>query len=226
MKQYCTKFTISRLVAGLLALACMALCAVGCAAPSTAQSGQQSPQVTPTPTVVPTATPRPKPTKVPTITLAFCQQILSVTQANQITNPPTAATSIRAQSSSKGGMCNYEYSPLHDTISLLFTLYPGGSLSTLANETLQGSILNGKVTAEEPVSGLGDQAYFGTATGSLSFSGISISEKQQTLFVLDGSVIFAVSAGLVNGAGGIGNVSDAQALDEFKQIALLILAQL
>jgi hypothetical protein len=35
-----------------------------------------------------------------------------------------------------------------------------------------------------------------------------------------------VNAGLVNGAGGIGNVSDAQALDEFRQIALLVLAQL
>jgi hypothetical protein len=43
---------------------------------------------------------------------------------------------------------------------------------------------------------------------------------------VDGSVVFMVSAGLVNGAGGIGNVSDAQALDDFKQIALLVLAQL
>jgi len=39
-------------------------------------------------------------------------------------------------------------------------------------------------------------------------------------------VLFAVSAGLSNGAGGIGNVSDTQALAEFKQIALLALAQL
>jgi hypothetical protein len=158
--------------------------------------------------------------------MAFCQQMLSVAQANQITNPPTAATAIRVQSSSQSGACNYEYSPLHDTISLLFVPYPGGSLSTLANEALHGTMLNGKVTAEEPVSGLGDQAYFGTVTGSLSFSGLTITQKQQTLYVLDGGVIFMVSAGLVNNAGGIGNVSDTQALEVFKQIALLILAKL
>lgn len=225
MKHYYAMSAIPSLVAGLC-LACMALCAVGCAAPSTAQSSQRPPQATPTPTTQPTATPRPKPTTVPTVTMAFCQQMLSVTQANHITTPPTAATSIRVQSSSQGGSCNYEYSPLHDTISILFVTYPGGSLSTLANQALHGAIPNGKVTAEEPISGLGDQAYFGTVRGSLSFSGITISQKQQTLYVVDGSVVFMVSAGLVNGAGGIGNVSDAQALDDFKQIALLVLAQL
>jgi len=204
----------------------MALCAVGCAAPSTAQSSQHPPQATPTSTAQPTATPRPKPTKVPTVTMALCQQILSVTQANQITTPPTAATSIRVQSASNGGSCNYEYAPLHETISILFGAYPGGSLSDLANQALQSTFANGKVTTAEPITGLGDQAYFGAVTGSLSFSGITISQKQQTLSVVDGSVIFLVSAGLANGAGGIGNVSDTQALDEFKQIALLVLTQL
>ena len=225
MKRYDEMSAIPSLVAGLC-LACMALCAVGCAAPSPAQSSQLPPQATPTPTTQPTATPRPKPTTVPTVTMAFCQQMLSVTQANQITNPPTAATSIRVQSSLQGGSCNYEYAPLHDTISILFVAYPGGSLSSLANQALHSTFANGKVTTAEPISGLGDQAYFGAVTGSLSFSGITIKQKQQTLYVVDGSVVFLVSAGLVNGAGGIGNVSDAQALDEFKQVALLALAQL
>jgi hypothetical protein len=225
MKRHDAKSAIPSLVAGLC-LALMALCAVGCATPSTAQSSQRPPQAAPTPTAPPTATPRPKPTKVPTVTMAFCQQMLSVTQANQITHPPTAATSIRVQSSSQGGACNYEYSPLHDTISILMGAYPGGPLSTLADQALHGTFANGKVTTEEPVSGLGDQAYYGAVTGSLSFSGITISQKQQTLYVVDGSVVFLVSAGLVNGAGGIGDVSDAQALGEFKQVALLVLAQL
>ncbi len=225
MKRYDAMSTIPGFVARL-GLACMVLCVVGCAAPSTAQSSQHTPQATPTPTALPTATPRPKPTKAPAVTLAFCQQMLSVARANQVTNPPTAATSIRVQSSPKGGSCNYEYSLLHGTISIFIVAYPGGSLSDLANQALKGAVINGKVTTEEPVSGLGDQAYYGAVTGSLSFSGITIRQKQQSLYVLDGSVIIMVNAASVNGAGGIGNVSDAQALDEFKQIAALVLAQL
>lgn len=225
MKRYHALSTLPRVVAGLF-LACIALGATGCVSPSTVQSSQRSPQATPTPTTQATATPRPKPTKVPTLTMALCQAMVSVTQANQITNPPTPAKSIRVQSSAKGGSCNYEYAPLRGTISILIGAYPGGSLSNLANQALQGAVINGKVTTAEPVGGLGDQAYFGEVTGSISFSGITVRQKQLTLFVVDGSVVFLVSAGLVNGAGGIGNVSDAQALDEFKQIALLVLAQL
>ena len=225
MKRYHALSAIPSFMAGLR-LACIAICAAACAAPSTAQSSQRSPQATPTATTQPTATPRLKPTNVPAITMALCQAMVSVTQANQITHPPTPAKSIRVQSSAKGGSCNYEYSPLHGTISILIGAYPGGSLSDLASQALRDSVINGKVTTAEPVSGLGDQAYFGAVTGSLTFSGITVSQKQQTLAVVDGVVVFLVNAGLVNGAGGIGNVSDAQALDEFRQIALLVLAQL
>lgn len=221
-----TRYHALPILAASLGLAMLALMAVGCAAPSTAQNSQSAPQATPTPTVPPTATPRPKPTKVPAITMAFCQQVMSVAQANQITNPPTAATTIRVQSSANGGTCNYEYAPLRGTISLLFGAYPGGSLSVLANQALRGSFANSKVTTAELVNGLGDQAYFGVVTSSLSIAGATISEKQQDLYVVDGSVLFEVNAGLVNGAGGIGNVTDTQALVEFKQIALLVLAQL
>jgi hypothetical protein len=217
--------TLPVLAAGFC-LAMLAMLAVGCATPSTAQNSQSAPRATPTPTVPPTATPRPKPTKVPAITMALCEQMVTVAQANQITNPPTPATTIRVQSSAKGGSCNYEYAPLQGTISLLFGAFPGGSLSDLANQALRGEVASGKVTTAEPVSGLGDQAYFGGVTSSLAFSGITIIEKQQALYVVDGSVIFVVSAGLVNGAGGIGNVTDTQALVEFKQIAQLVLAQL
>jgi len=225
MKRYHALPSIPSFVAGLC-LACMALLAAGCASPSTAQGSQHAPRATPTPTTQPTATPRPKPTKVPAITMALCQEMVSVTQANQLTNPPSPAKSIRVQSSAQGGSCNYEYAPLRETFSILIVAYPGGSLSDLADQALKGAVINGKVTTEETVTGLGDQAYFGAVTGSLSFSGITVTQKQQTLYVVDGSVGFLVSASFANGAGGIGNVSDAQALDEFKQIALLVLAQL
>jgi hypothetical protein len=48
-----------------------------------------------------------KPTSVPVITLAFCQKILTVSEANQIMHPTTAATTIRIDSNSTGGSCNY-----------------------------------------------------------------------------------------------------------------------
>lgn len=209
-----------------LCLAMLTLMAVGCAAPSAASTGQSGSQATPTPTVLPTATSRPKPTKVPTITMTFCQRVMSVTQANQITHPSTAATSIRAQGGANGGACYYEFALARDTVSLLFGANPGGALADFAPQALRSSVLNGKVTTGEAVSGVGDQAYYGDVTGSLSVAGITVTEKQQTLYVVDGTVLFAVSAGLANGAGGIGNVSDTQALAEFKQIALLVLAQL
>lgn len=86
--------------------------------------------------------------------------------------------------------------PLHGTISILIGSYPGGSLSDLASQALKDSVINGKATTAEPVSGLGDQAYFGAVTGSLSFSGITLRQKQQALAVVDGIMVFLVNAGL------------------------------
>ncbi len=56
-----------------------------------AASGTQ----TPSSTSVPTTPPKSKPTSVPPITMAFCQQILTIAEANQIMNPSTPATTIR-----------------------------------------------------------------------------------------------------------------------------------
>lgn len=110
---------------------------------------------------------KPKPTGVPTITEVFCQHVLSLAEANQIMQPPTAATTIRVDKSPAGGSCNYEYGAYHSVVSLIFVDAsggPGNAAEKLAAMAAKISSNPDAKTTATPVNGVGDAAVFVTAT--------------------------------------------------------------
>lgn len=112
-------------------------------------------------TAAPTTPPKLKPTALPKITMAFCQGILTLAEANQIMRPATPATTIRIDANaSGGGSCNYEYAPYKAVVSVIFVTLapPSASIADLAGQA--ASKTGGKLTMT-PVSGLGDQAEYG-----------------------------------------------------------------
>jgi hypothetical protein len=107
-----------------------------------------------------------KPTKVPAITLALCQQLLTIPEANQIMQPPAAATTIRIDTSASGGSCNYEYAQFHSVVSLLLIAYAGGGdpQTTLQAVADKLSHMQGAQVTTTLVPGVGDGALFAAAT--------------------------------------------------------------
>ncbi len=127
----------------------------------------------------PTATKAPL-SAVPQITLAFCQGLVSLSDANNIMHPASPITSIVPDNARPGGSCSYTSSSHQAGIplSLYFQPFPAGtSLNAIAQQAVaQAEAKNGippglsfNIT---PVSGIGDQALYGSASGT--FSGISV----------------------------------------------------
>lgn len=142
---------IRRVVASALMMGVLILLAA-CSGTATAANGTSSP----------TATAKPKPTGVPKITAALCQQLMTVAEANQIMKPASPATTIRVDSTTRGGSCNYEYSRFHTVVSILFLPYQSSaSLDTIATKSLaQVQNTPGAKVTKTTVSGVGDQALY------------------------------------------------------------------
>lgn len=177
-----------------MALLCVSLTVAACSGGSTAggpTGGGAS-------TTAPTATPKPKPSAVPKITVAFCQNIMTVAQANQIMHPPTPATTIRVDApASGGGSCNYEYKPFHSVVSVVFpatvinTSNPQAILAAAAKQLPTSN--NATITATA-VSGVGDAAQF--VTGVL----VQPPLKMAALQVIYGKIFFTCSNFNVQGS--------------------------
>ncbi len=143
-----------------------------------------------TPTVAATATPKAKPTGVPTITVPYCQSIMTVAEANQIMNPPTRATTIVANYAGTGGSCHYQASPSNIALNIFFETWTGpvpipqqditNAVTRLAN------LPSVTVTTFTNINGVGDQAVFIAATGTKG--GITITGN--VFYVLYGRVFF------------------------------------
>lgn len=126
---------------------------------------------------------------MPKITVALCQQLLTVAEANQIMKPPIAATTIRVDSTTAGGSCNYEYAQFKSVVSIAFLPFQQGqSLSAAANQiTSRTSSLPNATVKTTMVSGVGDQALFVSAKATVQ----GISFWDDGLDVAYGNVLFA-----------------------------------
>lgn len=158
-----------------------------------------------------------KPTSVPTITLAFCQKILTVSEANQIMHPATPATTIRIDSNANGGSCNYEYAPYRSVLTVAFLPYTGNdpaqALGAAANQLAN---VKGATVTTTHISGVGDAALF--VTSAISVQGIN--RKSDGLDVIYGAVLF--SCGNFN----VGSSPDATQMSALKQVAQLVVNRL
>ena len=157
-----------------------------------------------------------KPTALPKVTVAFCQNIMTVTQSNTIMNPATPATTIRVDSpTSGGGSCNYEYALFKGNVSVVFvSIAPKGtSIVDDVNRALAPEKQQGAQITTMPVSNVGDQAVFAVASTTLAGQPYKI----DALDVIYGSVFWDVNAihlGAVAAA-----TSDSAQLADFTQIA-------
>lgn len=178
-------------------LMCVSLAVAACSSGATAGSptgGGASAAAT----AAPTATPKPKPTAVPKITVAFCQGIMTVAQANQIMHPPTPATTIRVDApASGGGSCNYEYKPFHSVVSIVFgptvidVSNPQAAFAAADKQLPQSA--NATFTTT-PVSGVGDAAQF--VTGVI----IQLPLKLASLQVIYGKILLSCANFNVQGS--------------------------
>ena len=168
-------------LAGLLCAALLVLAACAPSGNTTSNTGNHNGTATTaaTSTTAPTATTKPKPTAVPQITLAFCQGLVSLSDANNIMKPAHAATTIVPDNARPGGSCTYSSGSQLAGIPLTLGFQPfpaGTSLNAIVQQAIaqaeaKGTIPPGTTFSTAPVSGVGDQAVYGIVSGS--FKGVT-----------------------------------------------------
>lgn len=166
--------------------------ALAACAPSGSTSGSTTGNGTPSVAVTVTATAKPAPTAVPPVTLAFCQQILSLAEANQIMQPAKPAITIDVTPVPNGGQCTYFSPPLPAGLVLGIRLATYTGTRPIPEQNIETYFEQGlgqpgvTVLASSPVSGVGDQA--GIVVGSYTLEGTTA--YGAAFYVLYGNIVF------------------------------------
>jgi hypothetical protein len=227
-----------RLVAGLTLGLALFVAACSNAGPTSGSSGNTSTgnsssnnsTTASTTSNPPTATSaKSKPTSVPVTTVALCTRLVSFAEANQLLSPPNPINSVDPGNSPASGnasaisTCQYLDASRKVPLLLAFGTYPSGvPLSTFVAEAAGKAFGGATITANQPVSGVGDQAWF--LAGSKADSGITAAG--QVLYVVDGSLIIIIEHFTLNGQPSIGSSDNATIQGEFVQIGNLIVSRL
>ena len=160
---------------------------------------------TPAATTAATATTKPKPTSVPHLDLAYCQQLMSLSEMNNMFQPPAPAATIVPTNGDSGGACNYEVAKANIPLIIYFLEWKG---PTPIPQSEIDAILAGDastnltINVATPVTGIGQQAEYLDATGD----GGSV----HVFYVLEGPFIFdCVTYGFL-AAGFLGTQSQLQ----------------
>jgi hypothetical protein len=157
-----------RLAPAVLVLVATVAVLPACAASPMGQTTSETPLATATATAAPTATPKPKPTAVPTTSVAYCQGLLSVAEANSIMRPPSPATNILFENDTSNNLSACSWTPGQSiaVLAVFFLPFPAGtSLNAAAQEQLaKAHVPPGVSFSTTSVSGVGDQALYLSAT--------------------------------------------------------------
>jgi len=173
-----------------------------------------------TATAQPQAT-KTRPTSLPTITVAYCQSLLSISESNQIMNPANPTTTIDASGGDTGGACSYDYAPFKANLFISLESYNGPTpipqqdIMTFLTKLTHSP--NGTVTTFTQVSGVGDQAAFLAATAV----GGNITYKIDAFYTLYGKILFACDNIFVGAA-----PSDATEQGKLQQCAEKVVSRL
>jgi hypothetical protein len=166
-------------------------------------------------------------TTVPVASTAECGKLLSLSEANQATNPPSPATFIFGLEVSGAALCYYE-NALHQApnVAMIFKPYKGGNLSQNLQSSLSSSVSQVQLVNSQAVSGVGNQAEYVTITGTSKVNGVAMPVKENILFVVDGGVTFGIINTIYNNVDPLGSASAATVLSDFEQIARLVMSRL
>jgi hypothetical protein len=170
-----------------------ALTLVACGSGSgTGQTTSGTPSGNSTATAQPTV--KPKPTTLPPVTEAYCQQLLSVAEANQIMGPANPAIFIDVSSLPSGGLCDYlssqSLTPAALVVQVHLDLYTGAK--PITQQQIEAYFQQGlnepgvTVLTDSAVSGVGDQA--GIVVGSYTYQGTTL--YGAAFYALYGNVVF------------------------------------
>jgi hypothetical protein len=163
-----------------------------------------------------------KTTSLPPITLAFCQQILSIAEADQIMHPFIPTKALVAATNSIGGACDYVYAP--GQVNLILNLENWLGPVPLTQQDITAALAQAAnqqkitVTSRTFVSGVGDQAAFFALTAIDHGNTVHI----DAFYVLYGRVAFDCNTYFFNSAG----PADATQEAELQQCAQLVLSRL
>jgi hypothetical protein len=203
----------------LLLSVCLAVAACGTSSPGASTGSTATPSSPATPVKI-------EPTSVPVASAAECGKLLSLSEANQATNPPSPATMILPLEVSGSAFCYYENALHQTTVAMIFKPYSGGTLTEGVQKALSSSLSQVKLTSTQPVSGVGDQALYVTITGTSPVNGVAIPVKEHILFVVAGAVSFGIINVIYNNVDPLGSASPATVLSDFEQIAHLVVSRL
>jgi hypothetical protein len=204
----------------LLLSVCLAVGACGASSPG-GSSSATNPSSPATATSV-----KSQATSVPVASTAECGKLLSLSEANQDTNPVSPAIMIFPLELSTAALCYYETSHHQTNVAMVFKAYSGGNLTQNVEQELSGSVSQVKLVSSQSVSGIGDQAEYVTITGSSTVNGVAVPVKENILLVVDGAVSFGIINVIYNNVDPLGSASAATVLSDFKQIAQLIISRL
>lgn len=167
-----------RFAPAVLALAMALVVLSSCATNGSTATNSGTPSATSAaPTKAPAATSTPL-SSVPQVTMAFCQGLVSLADANTIMQPSAPATAIVPDNARPGGSCSYVNGQTHLVLTIFFQPFPQGtSLNSLAQQAVQqaeakNGIPGGANVTLTPVSGIGDQAVFGSLSGT--YGGVAV----------------------------------------------------
>jgi hypothetical protein len=149
----------------VVALAVLSACAAG---GSTATNTGNNSTSSATATIAPSATVKPKPTSVPTTSVAFCQGLLSLAEVNSVMKPAAPATNIIFENDTSNHLsaCSWAQGQTIAVLAVFFLPFPAGtSLESAAQQQLaKVHVPTGGSVAATPVSGVGDQALYLSAS--------------------------------------------------------------
>jgi hypothetical protein len=183
---------VRRLTPAVLATALVILSA--CSGGSTTTNTGNSSIPSTTSTTAPTATAA-KPSSLPPVTMAFCQQIMSLADANQIMQPGRPATLIKVTPLPGGGLCIYSADVTLAGLVVEIPLKNYTGTKPIPEQEIESYFKQGlgqpgvTVLTVKPVSGVGDQA--GIVVGSYTYQGTTV--YGAAFYVLSGNVVFDCS---------------------------------
>ena len=213
--------TRSRLALLMLSLGAL-LFVAACGTTTASTSGTPTTAATPI-TATPTTS---HPTSVPVASVAKCGQLLSLSEANQDSHPVSPATTIFPVEASGDALCFYLTAQHQTNVFMIFMPYSGGTISQNLQQAASGSVHSMTITNSQSVSGIGDQALYVTITGTSTVNGVAIPVKENILFVVTGGVSFGIINVIYNNVDPLGSASAATVLNDFEQIAQLVIGRL